>query len=69
VTSRPGPGRSEYVPRALKYRSPSKPFPGTARTRSTERIGASAWSAMWIDATVPVQGGTRATRLSRPRSI
>src|SRR3989441_11381768 len=46
VTSRPGPGRSEYVPLSRKYRSPSSPFPGTARTWSTERTRASALSAM-----------------------
>src|SRR3989449_2626894 len=68
VISRAGPGRSEYVPVASKYRSPSRPFPGIARTLLVDRIESSAFGAIWIETTSPCHG-VAARAMSPPRGV
>src|SRR2546428_11518075 len=54
VTSRPDPGVVEKVPSWWKYRSPSSPLPGTARTSLTETMRPAADGVMWMESTVPL---------------
>src|SRR5205807_4645777 len=54
VTSRPDPGVFEKVPSWWKYRSPSNPLPGTARTSLTETMRPAAEGVMWMESTVPL---------------
>jgi hypothetical protein len=53
VISRPGRRRSENIPLLVKYRSPSRPRPGTARTSSRCRIGDPAPTAVYMATTFP----------------
>src|SRR5437879_6413988 len=51
---RPDPGVVEKVPSWWKYRSPSSPLPGTARTSLTETMRPAADGVMWMESTVPL---------------